>query len=71
MFTIHVKDQDVTARKVIIDGPHISMKIGGSVKVVKIEDEYTQNNLANVSNNYKAMNIICCALGPNEFDVSL
>ena len=27
-----------------------------------------QTDLENVSKNYKAMNILCCAFDPNEFD---
>jgi hypothetical protein len=37
-------------------------------EIPKLENEWDENNVKLIELNYKAINCLCCALDPNEFD---
>ena len=55
---------------VVLDGPYVPMKTkaGSEALEPKIINEWTEMEIKKVQVNYKAINILHCALNPMEFN---
>ena len=59
LMKMFIIDQDMELWDIIRSGPKTPTKINGDGSIVpKDESEYTQNDLENVSKNFRAMNIL-------------
>ncbi|XP_058222936.1 uncharacterized protein LOC131332656 [Rhododendron vialii] len=54
--------------RIIVDGPHRPTKTVNGVVVFKEEKEWDANDVKGIELNAKAMNLLYCALDPNEFN---
>ena len=52
----------------IINGPHIPKKIVDGKMIDKSFDEWLAGDKLKVEQNYKAMNLLICALDSNEYN---
>lgn len=50
------------------NGPLIPSKLIGGKKIPKKPDEYDEKDFKKVTLNFLAMNILCCALEPEEYN---
>ncbi|XP_021771739.1 uncharacterized protein LOC110735868 [Chenopodium quinoa] len=69
LMQMFVIDQDLELWEIIKKGPKVPMKTTESgVAVPKNDDEFNQTDLESVAKNYRAMNLLYCALDANEFN---
>ncbi|XP_021741936.1 uncharacterized protein LOC110708138 [Chenopodium quinoa] len=69
LMQMFVIDQDLEIWEIIQKGPKVPTKITESgITIPKEDSEYTQIDLEKVSKNYRAMNLLYCALDANEFN---
>ncbi len=66
--TTCIKAWDYHIWKVIVNGPHVPTKIVEEQEIPKLENEWDENSVKLIELDYKAINCLCCALDPNEFD---
>ena len=54
--------------QVILKGPHIPSTMVNGIPIPKLEDDWNENDMRKIELNAKAMNLLYCALDPNEFN---
>ncbi|XP_039059078.1 uncharacterized protein LOC120202773 [Hibiscus syriacus] len=64
---LFIQANDYEVWRVITHGPNITMKKEKGSNVPKDEDEWDANEIKMMQLNYKAMHILYCALGPQEY----
>jgi hypothetical protein len=66
--TTYIKGQDYLIWKIIVNGPHVPIKIVEEQEIPKQETEWDENDVKLIELNYKAMNCLYCAFDSKEFD---
>ena len=67
LMQMFIKTEDYELWNIITKGPYVPMIIDGKT-VKKTEEQYTQEDFAKLSKNYKAMHILYCGLDANEYN---
>jgi len=65
---ILIKAKDYELWNLVTKGPYVPMTIIDGKVVKKTEEQYTQEDYARHSKNYKAMHILYCGLDANEYN---
>ncbi|XP_022762512.1 uncharacterized protein LOC111308452 isoform X1 [Durio zibethinus] len=65
---LFIQANDYQVWRVIVNGSQISMKMVDGREVIKQESEWDVNDIKMAKLNAKAMHILFCALGPNEYN---
>ena len=65
---LFIQLNDYHVWKLIFNDPNISTKKVNGIYVPKEQDEWDENDVKKVQLNSKAMHILFCALGPNEYN---
>jgi len=65
---IFIQSTDYDLWKIITNGPIIPTKKSGDEVILKLENEWSPLDKNNIEKNFKAMNLLFCAITPNEYD---
>ena len=65
---IFIQATDYNIWITIVNGPHISTHIINDIVTLKYERDWDDNDKKMAQLNAKAMNVLYCALGVNEFN---
>ena len=65
---IFIQSTDYDLWKIVAYGPIIPTKKSGEVIIHKVEDEWSNIDKHNIEKNFKAMNLLLCAITPSEYD---
>jgi len=68
LMQMFIKTEDYELWNIVTKGPYISQTTVDGKTVTKTEDQYTHEDFAKLSKNYKAMNILYCGLDANEYN---
>ena len=60
--------QDFDLRQLVVNGPHIPIKIVNNAKIEKEIEEYNETDKKLIKMNANAINILYCGLDPNEYN---
>jgi len=65
---ISIKTEDYELWNIVTKGPYVPMTTVDGKVVKKTEEQYTQEDFARLSKNYKPMHILYCVLDANEYN---
>ncbi|KAI8530016.1 hypothetical protein RHMOL_Rhmol11G0021200 [Rhododendron molle] len=65
---IFIESTNYDLWKIVANGPIIPTKKSGEETIPKLESEWTKVDMSNVEKNFRAMNLLFCAITPNEYD---
>ena len=65
---IYVQSIDYNIWRTIIIGPHLPTIMVNGVASLKPEEDWDEQDIKKIELNAKAMNLLYCALDPNEFN---
>ena len=65
---IYIQSIDYDLWRIIVKGPKIPSKRVEETNIPKTESEWNEDDLKMMQSNYKIMNILYCALEPNEYN---
>jgi len=65
LMQMFIKTEDYELWNIVTKGPYVPQITIDGKTVTKTEDQYTQEDFARLSKNYKAMHILYCALDAN------
>ena len=65
---IYVQSIDYNIWRTIIKGPYLPTIMVNSIASLKPEEDWDEQDIKNIELNAKAMNLLYCALDPNEFN---
>ena len=68
LMEMYIKDQDMEMWKIIEKGPIKITKKESGAEVEKPEQEWSSDDLEKISKNFRALNILFCALDQTEFN---
>ncbi|KAI8571926.1 hypothetical protein RHMOL_Rhmol01G0158600 [Rhododendron molle] len=65
---IFIQSTDYDLWKIIQNGPIIPTKKVGEETMPKSDNEWSPSEKTSIEKNYRAMNLLFCAITPNEYD---
>jgi hypothetical protein len=67
-FKIYVCSIDYSLWHIFEEGPYVPMKMVDDVQIPKLDNEFNEEESKKMTLNYRAMNIVSCALNPDEYN---
>ena len=65
---IYIQSIDYNIWKTIVKGPHVPTIMVNGVATPKLEEDWDEQDVKKIELNAKAMNLLYCAVDPNEFN---